>query len=359
MKTVRLIGILTAASLIVGCTACSGSPSPEEAKSTTTTAVSTTKTEAVTTKASGALNPLTGLDDMKSATSRPVAVMVGNNDKSRPQYGIEKADMLIEGETEGGITRIMAVFSDASRVPDAVGPVRSARSPFVKLAVALDTIYCHCGGSLGGKAELRSSGLAHIDGTSDGSAYWRDDGLRYSKGYEYSMLTSGSKLQSRIKNLGLRTKANNSSPFTFGNKTGDKSATQVQLYLSSTQTISFKYNSKDKLYYKSNGSLENGTKHVTASGTQLTATNVILIYDERYVEESASQTDQGVNVYGYNMSSGSGQIMSGGTVRNIRWSRTDSGLSFTESDGSALTVAKGRTYLCFASTGYKDDMIIR
>ena len=64
-------------------------------------------------------------------------------------------------------------------------------------------------------------------------------------------------------------------------------------------------------------------------------------------------------MYGYNMSGGSGQIMSGGTVRNIRWSRTDSGLSFAESDGSALTVAKGRTYLCFASTGYKDDMIIR
>ena len=130
MKTVRLIGILTAASLIVGSTACSSSPSPEGTKSTTTTAVSTTQTEAATTKASGAVNPLTGLEDMKSATSRPVAVMVGNNDKSRPQYGIEKADMLIEGETEGGITRIMAVFSDASRVPDAVGPVRSARSPF-------------------------------------------------------------------------------------------------------------------------------------------------------------------------------------------------------------------------------------
>lgn len=58
-----------------------------------------------------------------------MAVMIGNNDKSRPQYGLDQADMYVEAETEGGITRIMAVFANAARVPAQLGPVRSAGRP--------------------------------------------------------------------------------------------------------------------------------------------------------------------------------------------------------------------------------------
>lgn len=53
--------------------------------------------------------------------------MIGNNDKSRPQHGLDQADLYVEAETEGGITRIMAVFANAARVPSQLGPVRSAR----------------------------------------------------------------------------------------------------------------------------------------------------------------------------------------------------------------------------------------
>lgn len=350
---------MLAAGVLLASSGCSGSPSPDEKKGATTTAsaAASAKTGKASSQTGGALNPLTGLTDMDSADSRPVAIMIGNNDKSRPQYGIDEADMLIEGETEGGITRIMAVFSDVSRVPDAVGPVRSARSPFVKLAVALDAVYCHCGGSPGGLSTLQASGLAEIDGTTyDGSTFWRDEGLKNSKGYEYSMLTSGAKLLSRIQNLNLRQKSENPAPFTFGGKTGGQTATKAQIYLSPAQTISFTYDEQEKLYYKCNGTLENGTPHKTASGNQLSAANVIVIYDDRETEQTSSF---GAAIYNYYLSSGSGTLISGGTARDIQWSRSDSGLSFTEQDGSALSVAKGKTYLCFVYSGYKQNTVVR
>ncbi|MGH7378168.1 MAG: DUF3048 domain-containing protein, partial [Candidatus Methylomirabilales bacterium] len=59
--------------------------------------------------------------------SRPtVAIKIENSTASRPQAGLEKADIVYEELAEGGITRFMALFhcSDASRA----GPVRSARS---------------------------------------------------------------------------------------------------------------------------------------------------------------------------------------------------------------------------------------
>lgn len=344
--------------MLLSMTACSGATSPGDKTGTSTTATSpAASAKAGETKTGGTINFLTGLADMEGTEHRPVAIMIGNNDTSRPQYGIEEADMLIEGETEGGITRIMAVFSDASRVPDAIGPVRSARSPFVKLAEALDTVYCHCGGSPEGLSTLSDSGLAEIDGqTYDGSTFWRDEGLINSKGYEYSMLTSGSNLTARIQRLGFRTSGKNPSPFTFGGKLGEQSATQAQIYLSAAQTISFQYDADDGLYYKRNGTLENGTAHVTASGVQISAANVIVMYDSRYVEQTSSF---GASIYGYSMSEGSGKLLTGGTARSIQWSRSSNGLSFTETDGSPLSVATGKTYLCFVYSGYAENIVIR
>ena len=79
--------------------------------------------------------------------TRPVGVMIGNNSTSRPQHGIDKADLYVEAETEGGITRILALFANAERIPAQLGPVRSARSPFVTIAQAMDIVYAHAGGS--------------------------------------------------------------------------------------------------------------------------------------------------------------------------------------------------------------------
>ena len=48
------------------------------------------------------LNPLTGKSDLTKGGTRPVGVMIGNNSTSRPQHGIDKADLYVEAETEGG-----------------------------------------------------------------------------------------------------------------------------------------------------------------------------------------------------------------------------------------------------------------
>ncbi len=355
------ISALAVSAICLAMTGCSSADSPDKKAGTTTTTTSTTAAKS----ADGSVNFLTGLPDMEGGDNRPVAIMIANDSSTySSQYGIEEADMLVEGETEGGITRLMAVYSDVSRVPDTVGPVRSARSPFVNLAEALDAIYCHCGGSPGGLSTLADSGLADIDGqkydggygNENGNTYWRDTGLADSIGYDHSMLTSGKNLAAHISNQEFRTVGQNPAPFTFGNKTGDQPATQMQIYLSAAQTISFKYDADDGLYYKRNGTLENGTAHETASGVPISATNVIVMYDSRYAEQTSTW---GAAIYGYGMSGGSGKLASGGTARSIQWSRSSNGLSFTETDGTPLSVGKGKTYLCFVYSGYAEDTIVR
>ena len=67
---------------------------------------------------------LTGLPG--TVPDRPAAVVkIDNGGPARPQTGLNAADIVVEEEVEGGITRFAAVFHST---PSVVGPVRSGRT---------------------------------------------------------------------------------------------------------------------------------------------------------------------------------------------------------------------------------------
>ncbi len=68
--------------------------------------------------------PLTGVPG--EVPNRPAAVVkIDNGSRARPHSGLNAADIVVEEEVEGGITRFAAVFHSTSSV---VGPIRSART---------------------------------------------------------------------------------------------------------------------------------------------------------------------------------------------------------------------------------------
>jgi hypothetical protein len=67
-------------------------------------------------------HPFTG----RTAADGPVlAVKIDNTRSAKPQLGLRSADIVYVEQVEGGLSRIMAIFS--SKLPSRVGPVRSAR----------------------------------------------------------------------------------------------------------------------------------------------------------------------------------------------------------------------------------------
>ncbi len=299
------------------------------------------------------INPLTGLFDIIPAQSvRPVCVMIGNDDRSRPQAGIDKADMYVEAETEGGITRIMAVFAGVARVPGKLGPIRSARTPFILIAESLGSVYCHAGGSRAGLNVLRTADVGNIDALYgiNNSAFWRDAGLRNSKGLEYSMMTSGERLNTRIKAFRFSQKTNNPSPFAFGGSISGSSAENIQVKMSNLQTLSFRYDADSGLYTKINGTLSRGTAHKTIDGAILKATNIIIMYDNKYNEDGRTIS--------FRLQNGTGLLVSGGKSRQIRWSRSKGSLVFTENDGSKLMLPTGKPYICLTDSSNSSKTVI-
>ena len=101
----------------------------------------------------------------------PLAVMVDNFPSSRPQTGLGAADIVYEALAEGGITRFLAIY--ASRDPELVGPVRSARHYYVYWAAEYNAPLVHVMASDEGYAALVNTGLPDLGVLSTSTAATR------------------------------------------------------------------------------------------------------------------------------------------------------------------------------------------
>lgn len=331
--------LLTAAMLlqIVGC----GKPEPVISEPVSTPPVVTTTTQAAPKLG---LNVLTGQNDMETQNNRPVGVVVPDESSSLVQIGLEKADMFFEAETEGGIPRILAIFSSIDRLPDEIGPVRSARPHFVKIAKALDSIYCHIGGSETGKQTIRNLGVNDIE-----NAYIIHDVLKNSANVSWNRKAfTKAKIQEQVKNYKYSTtSAKLQSSFAFGDKKGAAVANTVVVKISESYDMAFTYDAASGLYQKHRNALSTPV-HNTQTGGPIAVRNVIVMFDRRTVDPLDS------NRIDFTLDSGSGLLAVDGTSREIRWKRTNDSLQYFESDGTTpLTVGEGKTFVCLASDTLK------
>ncbi len=96
-----------------------------------------------------------------------LAVKVDNTAKSHPQRGLTKADVVYIEQVEGGVTRLVAVYS--SQLPSKIAPVRSARHTDIELLRQYGTVALAYSGSNRGvgralrkaKLKLLSNDVSH------------------------------------------------------------------------------------------------------------------------------------------------------------------------------------------------------
>ena len=94
--------------------------------------------------------PLTGVaymneSEIPDTNSFPaVSCKVDNAPAARPQFNLNKADIVYVQMVEGGLTRLLATWH--SQPVDKVGPVRSVRPMDADIAAAFGGIFCYSGG---------------------------------------------------------------------------------------------------------------------------------------------------------------------------------------------------------------------
>ena len=112
---------------------------------------------------------------LDEAVDRPVlAVKIDNAPAALPPDGIEDADIVIEEEVEGGITRFLALYHSSD--PEEVGPVRSGREADVELLVPFRPVLALSGAAKSVEGMFRSAGVPFFqEGEAEGAFRRVDD----------------------------------------------------------------------------------------------------------------------------------------------------------------------------------------
>ncbi len=276
---------------------------------------------------------------------RPTAVVLNNHKAALPQCGIADADVIWECNMEGGITRLVAIYSDVSQTGE-IGAVRSARSYFIDIASIHGAILVHAGGSPSYYSDVKAAELDYIDGvnmyTIPSDTFWRDSIKKKERGYEHSMETSGEKISAAVQSQRYTTeKLSTPTPFSFYEETtapDERDAVRVKICHGAYITTEFIYNSENGRYYKESF----GESHIEeTTGTQLSFENVIILYASHKVVDEDLRLD--INLTG----EGKGTLFTAGKTLDFIWSRTSElgGITFTCADGTPLMLNPGKTHI--------------
>ncbi|MDE6659449.1 MAG: DUF3048 domain-containing protein [Eubacterium sp.] len=327
----------------------------KEEEPTETSSQITTTTEAPVL----VLNPLTGEADYNDAAigKRPVSVVIDNASGARPQYNMSKADIVVEGEVEGGETRMLWFFADMTNLPDQIGPTRSARPSFVQFSELFDSVYVHFGGShskgsyVGGYEIIKQDGVDDIDGMTVSSCFRRTS----DKVSPHNAVLIGENLLAAVEKKNYRTDLEESSFSKLNFKEEVNSVSDVPCnsttvkFSSKTNSHTFAYDGNSKVY-----------SNQTDYGTPVSFTNLIVMYaDSTYIDKSnykgAGRTETYLN---YSLTSGNGKLMSCGSVVDFTWSVDNGILSFKDTNGNDLELNPGKSWIGLASANHDGSVTV-
>jgi len=289
------------------------------------------------------INPLTGLPtDEIISQNRPYAIMINDLKEALPQCGVGSADIIYEVVAEGGITRMVAVFQDISKVGK-IGSVRSTRTYYLDIAQGLDAMLLHAGASTYAYEAFETRNITHVDGIYNTTLFYRDSN-RMSAGFEHSLFTSGDLISENIESTGLRLThdSNYVCNMVFGvpSSSSGKPANNIAVEFSLYKTGEFSYNQEDKLYYISqfDESYVDGD-----TDTQVSATNVLVLF----ADHSSIPNDDLKRIDVDLVGSGSGIYAAEGRFIEIDWSKPsfDSQFEYTLKDGSPIVFSPGTSYI--------------
>ncbi len=294
----------------------------------------------------------------KTEKKRPYAVMINNIEYAfQHQKGTSKADIIYEALAEGGITRMLAIYQDPSKVK-VIGSVRSARHYYAQFANEWNAIYCHFGHTKYATAKIEELGINNLSGLSGiGPAVYERD---YSVSAPHNVYTSGKKLKKGTKILKYTQKQNPkkvAKHFNFHEEDTEleskKKARKITLPFSGYSTCVLKYNSKKKTYLK----FEYNQKHMdTHYKKQLAFKNIIVqLVNESNIDHNGYQTMDISN------SSGKGYYITNGKRIKITWKRNEAEntMVYKDKNDNTLRINPGKTYIAVYPTSRQQFISIK
>lgn len=160
----RLTAVLVALALPL--TGCASEPEPEPTPTPTQTQTATQTPEPEPEpEPVYEIAPLTGVPYLEGENANlalpAVMAKIDNTTYGRPQLALNSADVVYVTRVEIGLTRLLVVWH--SRMPEAIGPVRSVRPVDAVIIDPYDGVFVYSGGQAPFKSAAKKTGLVMSD----------------------------------------------------------------------------------------------------------------------------------------------------------------------------------------------------
>ncbi|HEY9373019.1 DUF3048 domain-containing protein [Streptomyces sp.] len=278
-------------------------------------------------------SPFTGLP---AAPARVLAVKIDNVQAARPATGLGTADLVYVEQVEGGVTRLLAVYS--AHLPDRVGPVRSARESDIALLRPFGRpVLAYSGAQSALNPLLRAASLYPVTESSAPAAFVRDGGrpaphnlyLRPERAF------AAAPEATRARDIGFR----------FGSAPKDGTPVNATTVSFPAARYAFTWSAPDNAWRVA---MDGRAARSTDTGPLTPETVVIQYVNVR----SSGFRDRFGSVSPYTETVGSGRavVLRDGRSHEARWNRptADSGTAFTTPAGTPLNFARGQVWVVLA-----------
>lgn len=339
----RLAAVVVALTSLAGCggsdgTAPGSTPAPVDATdgAPSTGSEPSSVTDPTTVPYDGPVYPLTGLPALDAvAAARPALVVkIDNNEKARPQSGLNSADIVFEEIVEVQ-TRFAAVFH--SRSADPVGPIRSGRTQDIDLLGSFARpLFMWSGGNDAVTEAIESSDLVNLSALRnsiyDAVGFFRADD-REGPHDLYGTTTGAWTLAPDgaappPQQFQYRGQFEPAVGEAAVGCSGDMDGLQVE----------WRFDPDSGLYARTT----DGIVHEDALSGPITTNNVIVMVVEYRPSPADPRSPEAQTI-------GSGEVLvyTGGRLVRGTWSRSDrlSPIVLTAADGASILLAPGRTWI--------------
>ncbi len=308
-------------------------------------------------------NPLTGevVSNPANLQRRPLAVKLSNAPAiyTRPQSGLNDADLVFEHTTEGNLTRFTAIIY--GETPPRLGPVRSARLIDIELPAMYDAALGYSGSSNGVAGLLQNSDFRDRILYAWEKGYYRSG---ENKPVEHTLYATPELLWEALDEKGLNKPPNFTSTNVFSNAPPAGGTPAAALNLDYNWTLAnWRYDPASSQYLR----WTDGIPHLDGNtGEQVAAANVIVIapnhaYDAEICEQINNDgTCAALSVEVQLWGSGGGAVFRDGQRYDVTWERLGRGdsLTFKDSEGNPFPLKIGNSWVQIVPTWLENPLVV-
>ncbi|MFS8202803.1 DUF3048 domain-containing protein [Streptomyces sp. CWNU-52B] len=265
----------------------------------------------------------------------PLVVKIDNAPGARPQTGLDAADLVYAEQVEGGLSRLMAVY--ATRLPEAVGPVRSARESDLELLRQFHEPTLAFSGAQQKLLPLIDKAPLHTALPEEkAAAYYRGS----DKPSPHNLYLRPRRLLSSAPGADALTTG-----FRFGAPPSGGTAETSRTVRFPSARFTFDWSGERRRWLVST----DGTPTVTTGGQRVAPATVVVQYVK--VRQSRYHDYLGNNTpYTETVGSGTAKVLRDGKAFDAGWKRPSAtgGTEFTTADGAPMNFAEGQVWVVFA-----------